>query len=390
MADIERHIKSFDLGPELSTGLSLPTEEELNLINSKIIKPLQADDVRVFTIHLCNSKLDKSNEVMTKEFIEQYAALAEANRLPGQKDHKEEVDLTWCNVFQAWVEEVDGVYYAVARAYSLYNRNWSILEGIEYGLTTKVSVSFNGEGHYAQDQEGNEIYIWDKCTEAREFSLVVCPCQRSADITKSLSNSTEPTRTEEDKTNNTGGKKMKALEIFTKHFKKTVKSDDPTSAALLDLLENPDRELSEAELELREKVDALEAQLEEQKQSYEAKIAELEEQLKACGAKAEEIAAQTIEDRIDEEIEKMNPLTPVVKECIKKELNRETIKLNDEGALEGLSEQLEAARTKFDGLFKVVKSDEKQTKSSPFSTSTQKVNTGSNHSFDAACKKSFK
>lgn len=180
---------------------------------------------------------------------------------------------------------------------------------------------------------------------------------------------------------------MKAIDRFKALVRKSMDGvENPDSIeispSLLPLLDDPERELSDTEVELQEEIDRLKAELAEQKSCYEAKIKELEDQLNAQGTEAAEQEEAAIDAILDTEIEKLNPLTPTVKSNMLRDIDRSQLKLNA-GKVEGLDEQIANITKSYEGLF-----GKKETtpvkKSAPFTTvSTKKTTT--KKSFDEAC-----
>ena len=373
----------------ISTVFDHPTDEELNIINTRTQREFTAEELYVITIHLANDDKDKVGDIMTETFLTEFAELAQANNLPGQLNHNEDVKETWANIFEAHVEENNGRKEIVGRAYVVANDdNKKLLDKIESGTIGSISISFNGEG----EPIGMDSFLWTHCETAREFSIVVCPCQDNTGITKDLDAgaSQQPSASNKDTDNkkSNGGKKMKAIERFKALVRKSMENaENPENIEItpdmMPLLDDPDRELSEHEIELQEEVDRLKAELEEQKGCYEAKIKELQEQLDAQGAAAEEQEGAAIDAILDTEIEKLNPLTPTVKSNMLRDIDRSQLKLNA-GQVEGLTDQIENIKKSYEGLFGE-KSQAPTKKSAPFTTvSTKKTVT--KKSFDEACK----
>lgn len=384
-------LKSLPTGT-ISSVYRHPTNDELATINTRTQREYTADELYVLTVHLCNSQKDKVNDIMTDTFLEEFAARAQANNLPGQLNHNEDVKETWANIFEAHVEEVADYKEIVGLAYVVINDdNQKLLNKIEAGTIGNISVSFNGQGTQVGD-----TYIWEHCDEAREFSLVVVPCQEDAYITKDHSTVTTPQSTVDDKavsnndTNNTGGKRMKAIDRFKALIKKSMDEAGDTSAveitpSLLPLLEDPDHEMSDIEIALQEENEQLKAELAACKEEYEAKIKELEDKLTEHDDEAKKTEEEAIDTLVDAEVDKLNPLTPTVKSNMLRDIDRAQLRLNA-GKVEGLTEQLEAIKKSYDGLFGKKESTEQK---KPFmSVSVKKTQTKA-ASFKEACQNSF-
>lgn len=372
----------------ISTVFDHPTEDELNIINTRTQREFKANELYVITVHLANNDKDKVNDVMSDTFLEEFAQLAQANNLPGQLNHNEDVKETWANIFEAHIEENEGRKEIVGRAYVVANDdNRKLLDKIEAGTIGNISISFNGEG----EALGTDAYLWTHCETAREFSIVVCPCQDNTGISKELdagaSQQLSASNIETANNKSNGGKRMKAIDRFKALVRKSMDGvENPDSIeispSLLPLLDDPERELSDTEVELQEEIDRLKAELAEQKSCYEAKIKELEDQLNAQGTEAAEQEEAAIDAILDTEIEKLNPLTPTVKSNMLRDIDRSQLKLNA-GKVEGLDEQIANITKSYEGLF-----GKKETtpvkKSAPFTTVSTKK-TATKKSFDEAC-----
>ena len=76
--------KSFELNPVDSTDI------ELNLINQHTVKPLAPEDVYTFKVVLCDNDVDRVNDKMSNEFLNQFAEASKS--LTGLKDHDWDID----------------------------------------------------------------------------------------------------------------------------------------------------------------------------------------------------------------------------------------------------------------------------------------------------------
>lgn len=381
-------IKSLPTG-SISTVFEHPTAEELAVINTRTKREYTADELIVLTVHLCNNSKDKVDEIMSDTFLEEFAQQAAENNLPGQLNHIEDVKETWANIFEAHVVEEDGRKAVEGRAYVVLNtKTQELLDKLEAGTIGNISISFNGEG-----QPYGDAYIWEHCLCAREFSIVVCPCQDNTGISKEL-NSSESQHPSEiaidtQKNNANGGKKrMKAIDHIKALVKKSM--DEATvdmtevASSLMPLLEDPDRELSEYELKLTEELEQEKACHKSDVDALNAKIAELEAKLAEQGTQAEEQEAAAIDALLDAEVEKLNPLTPTVKSNMLRDIDRSKLRLTA-GKVEGLTEQMEIISKSYEGLFGQ-KETTHEKKTGPFTT-VSKTKTQTRRSFDDACQK---
>lgn len=381
-------VKSLPLG-KIESVFSHPTAEELAVINTRTKREYSADELVVLTVHLCNSDKDKVDEIMSDTFLEEFAQQAMDNNLPGQLNHIEDVKDTWANIFEAHVVDEEGRKAVQGRAYVVLNdKTQEILDKLEAGTIGNISVSFNGQGEPYGDS-----FIWQHCLCAREFSIVVCPCQDNTGVSKELNSqeSQHPTEIAIETKNNTtnGGKRrMKSIDRFKALIKKSmdeagaITADAETASSLMNLLEEPDRELSEYEMQLAEELEQEKACHKSDVDALNAKIAELEAQLAEMGAQADEQETAAIDTLLDAEVEKLNPLTPTVKSNMLRDIDRSKLRLTA-GKVEGLTEQMEIISKSYEGLFgKKEQTPEKKT--APFATVSHKK-APTKRSFDEAC-----
>lgn len=368
--------KSLDITTDMST-FRHPTDDELAIINTRTQREFTADEMYVLTVHLYNNIQDRAGDKATDDFLSEVALLAADHNLPGIFDHNEKAAETWANIFEAQVVDTGAYKEVVAKAYvAITDDTKKILEKIESGAISGVSLSF-----YPSETECIDgVNYLKHCAELREFSLVVAPCLYNAFVSKSLptdlNSPTSQQSSEKDKTtcnkNNTGGTRMTNIE----YFKKLMTKSTENAESLLPLLDNPDAEVSEAEIALQEENDRLKAENDE----FKAKIAELEEKLAAADDDAAAAEGEAIETMLDAEIDKMNPEDPVVKSHMLADIDRTKLVLKD-GKVEGLTEQLELVKKSWDGHF----GKEQPVQKKPFMTVSTKKTQAKTNFFDA-CK----
>lgn len=349
-------IKSLTTG-KISSVFQPPTDEELEIINSRTLRPFSKDEIVCLTVHMANNQTDKVKDVLSEQFLQEFAELASEN-LKGQLDHSESVSQTWSNIFTAQVVDLpNGIKEVEGRAYVVLNEdNKKILDKIESGTIGEISISFNGTGH----QEG-DVYIWDHCECAREFSLVVCPCQFNTGVSKELKGQSA-TFEHKDTTNKTlspGGGTMKKKDYIFSKLRKIVAKSAPDDrkdeiGELLDAVENAD---SEAEVDAQD-IESLIAENDSLKAEIERLKAELEqkdEELKACKADAEAKVAEAEETAIDEAIksfvQKSHPINATVAEDMIKNFDRTKLSFDHATkTINGLQEASQACLKRYDGL----------------------------------------
>lgn len=348
-------LKSLQTG-RVSTMFEQPTDDELAIINSRALRPFDASELVCLTVHVANNLKDKVCDILSDNFMYQFAEQAAANNLKGQLNHSEDVTETWANIFKAQVVLIDETTKEIeARAYVVLNDDTrKILDKIEAGVIGDISISFNGEGHY---DNNNGTFVWDECTVAREWSLVVCPCQSGTGISKDLNGKSA---TVEDKVTDVlsnGGKSMKKKDYFLSKLFKRLKSAPADSSEeisqLIDSIESSEEndEFTQEDIEalLKERDD-----LKDEIERLKAELAERDAELKACKEAAEEQIKEAetaaIEEALKACVDKACPMNQTVAEDMLKSFDRSQLSM-DAGVIKGLDEQEAAVLKRYEGLY---------------------------------------
>lgn len=348
-------LKSLQTG-KIGTMFEQPTDDELAIINSRALRPFDASELVCLTVHIANNLKDKIGDVLSDNFMYQFAEQAAANNLKGQLNHLEDVSETWANIFKAQVVLIDETTKEIeARAYVVLNDDTrKILDKIEAGVIGDISISFNGEGHY---DNNNGTFIWDECTVAREWSLVVCPCQSGTGISKDLNGKSA---TVEDKVTDVlsnGGKSMKKKDYFLSKLFKRLKSAPADSSEeisqLIDSIESSEEndEFTQEDIEalLKERDD-----LKDEIERLKAELAERDAELKACKEAADEQIKEAetaaIEEALKACVDKACPMNQTVAEDMLKSFDRSQLSM-DSGVIKGLNEQEAAVLKRYEGLY---------------------------------------
>ncbi|MBR3987857.1 MAG: hypothetical protein IKK10_00955 [Clostridia bacterium] len=190
---------------------SIPTDEELELINKYTRREFKAEEVYVFSLTLCDNDIDRDFERFTVE------ALFELEKLfvgkTGIVDHESRSKNQTARIFKCRVEAVEGkktatgddYFRLAARAYiPVTDGNRETILSIDSGIRKEVSVgcaveeslcSICGkpfESHGCNHQKGKS-YDGKLCFaelmnpyDAYEWSFVAVPAQREAGVTKSF------------------------------------------------------------------------------------------------------------------------------------------------------------------------------------------------------------
>ena len=183
----------------VSSGM--PTAVQLEAINAQAKAQLQAEQVYVFSVKLCDDQVDRDQERFDT------AALPELARLfigkTGIVDHRWSADKQIARIFETQVVKEEGISYIKAWAYIRRGgSNEEIIADIEAGIKKEVSVgcamgrsvcSVCGSDYGTCGHQKGEIYDGQVCCailqepmDAYEFSFVAVPAQREAGVMKTL------------------------------------------------------------------------------------------------------------------------------------------------------------------------------------------------------------
>lgn len=187
------------------------TQEELQLVNEQSIKTLSAEDVFVFRMVACDSRVDREHERFDVESLHKLAALYIGK--PVILDHHWSAKTQTARVYGSAVEFEDGTHRLVLRAYMLRQGNGEQIAAIEGGILREVSVgcaarkrtcSICGKAMGQCEHRGGKEYHGETChailsdiVDAYEVSFVAVPAQPGAGITKSLEDTDEPDELDE-------------------------------------------------------------------------------------------------------------------------------------------------------------------------------------------------
>ena len=104
---------------------SVATEDDLALINKNTINPLNVEDVFVFKVKLCDNELDRVNDHMTDNFLNEFADKAKS--LTGITNHDWDAEGQMSRLYDTEVVAEEGVTnklgepykYVLGKAYTL-------------------------------------------------------------------------------------------------------------------------------------------------------------------------------------------------------------------------------------------------------------------------------
>jgi hypothetical protein len=262
------------------------------------------EDFYVFTLRMCDTRLDSANEKMTEGFIQQFSDsvnMKSENNVPISliKNHDAwDVENTCGCIYRSEVitdeSELDemGIPVTYAHGYVFTPIYSETVEAVKNNQYNSVSCSF-GQGEYEDiiPEGGEGAYrLLTACKEALEVSFVVLPCQERA----AVSTKSKPE----------GGSKM-SKQVNTKAAQ--AKETEPTVEAL------------------------------------QARIVELEAELA-------DTKAGSMKALLSKAIDALNPLTAKVKENMLRDADVSRLSLKD-GEVEGLEEVLAELVEEYSGLF---------------------------------------
>jgi hypothetical protein len=329
----------------------------LELINKHTIEPLNANDVFLFKVILCDNDIDRAYEKMSNEFLDAFAS--KSIGLTGLKDHDWESDNQLSRLYDVEVVVDETVTtklgeprkYVLGKAYTL-RRFTDYIEKINAGLLKEVSVSFKsvndtcsicggkmvkGKGDIPVCENkhvGGQTYDNKLCysnltelEEVYEWSLVAVPCQQNSGIkNKSIMD---------------GGNGIMKKSKFMLHkllnskaFKDADKETQEVMQKAVDAEEDTD--LSD------EDIKALVAENTKLKE----KVATLEDKVKETETGR---TRDKVESIVSKAIDAMSPLTPTVKENILRDMNIDSMKMEGD-KVTGLDEALSGIKEKYKGL----------------------------------------
>ena len=192
----------------LASEGSTPSEEELRLIHAYTRRALNADEVYVFSVTLCDNDVDRDGERFTVESLNALEKLFVGKT--GIFDHNPSAKNQTARIFSCAVERVpsrktaagDDYFRLKARAYLPRTEgNAELIAALDSGIVKEVSVgcavakilcSVCGEElrscpHRKGENYGGKLCFGELCEpyDAYEWSFVAVPAQRQAGVTKS-------------------------------------------------------------------------------------------------------------------------------------------------------------------------------------------------------------
>ena len=187
-------------GTEVAGG-GVPTAAQLESINALAKTRLNGEQVYVFSLRLCDDRVDRDGERFDTAALPGLAKLFVGKT--GILDHKWSADKQVARIFDTQVVREEGISYIKAWAYIRRGgANEEIIADIEAGIKKEVSVGcamsravcsvcgseYGTCGHLkGEHYDGVECcVILQEPVDAYEFSFVAVPAQKDAGVLKSF------------------------------------------------------------------------------------------------------------------------------------------------------------------------------------------------------------
>jgi len=184
-----------------ATNSGAPTAVQLEAINAQAKAQLNAEQVYVFSLRLCDDQVDRDFERFDTGALGALAKLFIGKT--GVVDHKWSADKQIARIFETQVVKEAGISYIKAWAYIRRGgSNDEVIADIEAGIKKEVSVgcamgmavcSVCGSEYGTCGHMKGEAYDGEVCCailkepmDAYEFSFVAVPAQKVAGVLKAL------------------------------------------------------------------------------------------------------------------------------------------------------------------------------------------------------------
>ena len=184
-----------------AAGSGVPTTMQLEAINAQAKARLNAEQVYVFSLRLCDDQVDRDYERFDTGALGALAKLFIGKT--GVVDHKWSTEKQIARIFETQVVKEEGVSYIKAWAYIRRGgSNDEIVADIEAGIKKEVSIGcamgmavcsvcgseYGTCGHLKGESYEGQVCcaILKEPMDAYEFSFVAVPAQRNAGVLKAL------------------------------------------------------------------------------------------------------------------------------------------------------------------------------------------------------------
>ena len=185
-------------GTEVISG-GVPTAAQMEAINALAKARLNGEQVYVFSVRLCDDRVDRDHERFDPAALPGLAKLFIGRT--GILDHQWSAEKQVARIFETQVVKENGISYIKAWAYIRRGgENEALIADIEAGIKKEVSVgcamgravcSVCGSEYGTCGHRKGEVYEGQTChailqepLDAYEFSFVAVPAQREAGVLK--------------------------------------------------------------------------------------------------------------------------------------------------------------------------------------------------------------
>jgi phage head maturation protease len=285
--------KSMSMKGLVGVSIKSVSEGDLQIINSMTRREFTADELYVFPVLCCDSRLDRDGDRFTKESLDQMAAMAKGVTVIF--DHSWSAYGQTARLYKAEVRQAaDGEYELVAWAYMPKNeKTQAVIDAIDAGILKEVSVGFapkelqcsickqdyfggNCPHRRGREYDGEIAFTWiNGVAEWYELSFVAVPAQPRAGVEKSWRQEQEDAKRKRLE----GGNKVEKLLEFLKSLGMEVKDDDHALSIVKEWKEKADgaekaqEDLATTKTALKKAEDDLKAAQEQLKSAPDAAMA---------------------------------------------------------------------------------------------------------------------
>jgi phage head maturation protease len=232
--------KSMNLKGIAGAAIKSVSDGDLQLINSLTRREFTAEELYVFPVVCCDTRLDRDRDRFTKESLDEMASMAKGVTVIF--DHSWSAYAQTARLYKGDVRQAsDGEYELVAWAYMPKNeKTQAVIDAIDAGILKEVSVGFaykelqcsvckqdyfGGDcPHFrGREYDGQIAFTWiNGVAEWYELSFVAVPAQPRAGVEKSWRQEREDAKRKRLE----GGNKVEKLLEYLKSLGMEVKDDD--------------------------------------------------------------------------------------------------------------------------------------------------------------------